>query len=64
MAYHIIGLIHLQRREFRKALSEYDYSVKFLEADPDAYQLMNKRYSTLCMADRSPDAAAKKKARQ
>ena len=39
MAYHIIGLIHLQRREFRKALSEYDYSVKFLEADPDAYSI-------------------------
>lgn len=39
MAYHIVGLIHLQRREFRKALSEYDYSVKFLEADSDAYSI-------------------------
>ena len=43
MAYHSIGLIDFQRRNFKKALNEYEYSVKFLEADPDAYSIDEQR---------------------
>lgn len=43
MAYHSIGLIYFSRRNFRNALSEYDYSVKFLEADPDSYSIDERR---------------------
>ncbi len=43
MAYHSIGLVKFANREFRSALSEYEYSLKFLEADPDSYTIDERR---------------------
>ena len=43
MAYHSIGLGYFANREFRRALREYEYSLKFLEADPDSYTIDDRR---------------------
>ena len=43
MAYHSIGLVKFANREFRSALKEYEYSLKFLEADPDSYSIDERR---------------------
>lgn len=43
MAYHSTGLIMFANRNFRSALREYEYALKFLEADKDSYSLDEQR---------------------
>ena len=43
MAYHSIGLVKFANHDFRSALREYEYSLKFLETDPDSYTIDERR---------------------